>query len=194
MILPVVQYGDPVLRQRGKAVAILTSEIRELIADMLETMHEARGVGLAAQQVGETLQVMVLDIRGVEDRPSTLEIGGRPVDVEAHMPMALVNPELCPCGDPVTGPEGCLSFPEIYAEVTRPESVEVVALNEQGQTIQFRAGGLLARAIQHENDHLRGILFIDRMAADTKRGLRPELDALMEGTRASLKVRVKVGQ
>src|SRR5258708_26796932 len=100
------------------------------------------------------------------------------------MPLVLLNPEVKPVGDPAIGPEGCLSFPEIFADIKRPESVEVTALNEKGKKITFRCGGLLARAVQHEADHLNGILFIDRMDAESKRELKPELEALQAETKA----------
>lgn len=187
MILPVVKYGHPILRQKGARIEKITPEITRLIEDMLETMYAAAGVGLAAHQVGRTLQLTVIDVKEVRDRPSTLEIGGQPAMVADHMPLVLINPELKPVGKPVVGPEGCLSFPELYADVERPESVEVTAMNEKGETIQFRCGGLLARAVQHETDHLHGILFIDRMSTETKKELKPELDALQETTKAALK-------
>jgi peptide deformylase len=187
MVLEIVKYGHPVLRKKGARVGKITPELRQLIRDMLATMEEAHGVGLAAQQVGEALQLTVLDVRAVEDRPSTLHIDGREVDVAAHMPMVLLNPEVTPVGEPAAGPEGCLSFPEIYAEITRPEAVEVRALNEEGRPVAFRCGGLLARAVQHETDHLHGILFIDRMNRETKESYREELQALQAGTRARLK-------
>jgi peptide deformylase len=123
----------------------------------------------------------------VKDRPSTLEIGGVPVDVSQHMPMVLINPQITPQGREVSGPEGCLSFPEMYADITRPECVEVRAQNERAEQLEFRCGGLLARAIQHEYDHLQGILFIDRMTAEARRSLRAELDDLQAETKASLK-------
>jgi peptide deformylase len=91
-------------------------------------------------------------------------------------------------GEPVLGPEGCLSFPEIYADISRPESVDVKALNEKGKLVEFRCGGLLARAVQHEIDHLNGILFIDRMDRKTKAELRDELDELQATTKAALEV------
>ncbi len=186
MVLEIVKYGHPVLRQPGAPVAEVTEEIRRFAADLIETMHAAEGVGLAAQQVGRALQMFAVDVRGVKDRPSTLEIGGRAVDPASAMPMVLINPQVTPLNAPVTGPEGCLSFPEIYADISRPEAVEVRALNEHGQPVQFRCGGLLSRAVQHELDHLRGILFIDRMTAETRRALQPELDALMARTKAAL--------
>lgn len=186
MVLEIVKYGHPALRQPGAPIAAVTEDIRRLAEDLLETMHAAQGVGLAAQQVGRPLQMFVVDVRGVTDRPSTLEIAGQPADPPSLMPLVLINPKVTPLNDAVTGPEGCLSFPEIYADITRPESVEVHALNERGQPVHFRCGGLLAKAIQHEQDHIRGILFIDRMSAATRRQLQPELDALQARTKAEL--------
>ncbi|MFM1768828.1 MAG: hypothetical protein RJA22_1357 [Verrucomicrobiota bacterium] len=186
MILPITQYGHPVLRQKGVRVEAVTPAIARLIDDMFETMYDASGIGLAAQQVGQALQLTVLDLRAVEDRPSTVEQAGRPVDLNSLMPMVLVNPEIRPTGAAVTGPEGCLSFPEIYEEITRPAFVEVTATDRGGRQLAFKAGGLLARAIQHEVDHLNGILFIDRMTAAAKQGLKPELDVLQATTRAAL--------
>jgi peptide deformylase len=184
MILKVVKYGHPALRKKGARVDSLKPEIRELIANMFETMYAARGVGLAAQQVGEPLQVTVLDVREVsEERPSTLELNGKSADVAAFMPLALINPEVKAVGEPVAGPEGCLSFPEVYADIVRPESVDVVALNEDGERIEFRCGGLLARAVQHEVDHLNGILFIDRMDSETKDDLKPQLEAIRKSAK-----------
>src|ERR1051325_6837911 len=186
MILNVVKYGHPALRQKGSRVESVTLEIKKLIADMFETMYAHKGVGLAAQQVAVPLQVTVIDVRGVTDRPSTLELDGKPVDVHDFMPLVLINPEVKPVNEPVAGPEGCLSFPEIYADITRPESVDVTAMNEKGKPFHFRCGGLLARAVQHETDHLHGILFIDRMEKKTKEELRSELDVLQTETKAEL--------
>jgi len=187
MLLTVVKYGTPVLRQKGERIETVTPTIKKLIADMLETMYAHKGIGLAAQQVGLALQLTVIDVRGITDRPSSLEWNGEPVDVNQFMPLVLINPELAPAGTPVAGPEGCLSFPEIFAEITRPVMVDVKAMNQNGERIEFRCGGLLARAIQHENDHLHGILFIDRMDKKTKEELRPELEVLQAATREALK-------
>jgi peptide deformylase len=188
MILPVLKYGHPVLRQKGARIESVTLEIKQLIAEMFETMYASKGIGLAAQQVGRALQLTVLDLRAVTDRPSTLQLKGKPAELDALMPLALINPEIKPYGETVPGPEGCLSFPEIYGEIPRPESVEVKALNEKGKPVEFRAGGLLARAVQHEVDHLNGILFIDRMDRKTKNELRDELDALQVETKAALEM------
>jgi peptide deformylase len=187
MILTVVKYGHPVLRQKGAAIEKITPDIKKLIADMFETMHERHGVGLAAQQIGKALQLTVIDVRGAgEERPSTLELNGKPADMDDIMPLVLINPEIKPDGEPVAGGEGCLSFPEIFAEVLRPGFVDVKALNEKLKPVEFRAGGLLARAIQHETDHLNGILFIDRMTKKVKEEIREELDALQKATKAEL--------
>jgi peptide deformylase len=187
MILSIVKYGHPALRKKGERIETITPEIKQLIADMFETMEASHGVGLAAQQIGRAMQLTVIDVRGAKDRPSTLELKGKPADVAKIMPLVLINPEITPVGEPAAGGEGCLSFPEIFAEITRPESVDVKALNEKGKPIEFRAGGLLSRAVQHETDHLNGILFIDRMERKQKEEFRDELDALQAATKAELK-------
>ncbi len=194
MILEVVKYGHPALRQKGACIEKVTPEIKQLIADMFETMHASHGIGLAAQQVARALQLTVIDVREAKDRPSWLELDGKPADVNEFMPLVLINPELKPGGEPATGGEGCLSFPEIFAEITRPETVDVKALNQKGKPVEFRCGGLLARAIQHETDHLNGILFIDRMSRKTKEELRPELDELQAKTKAELEAAGKTSK
>jgi peptide deformylase len=184
MILPIVKYGHPALREPGKRIEQVTPEIQQLVRDMFETMYAAKGIGLAAPQVARSLQLLVIDVRGVTDRPSTLERDGNPADVDAFMPLALINPQLSPVGPVQAGPEGCLSFPEVFSEVPRPEHVTVNALDEAGRAIRFSCGGLLSRAIQHECDHLQGILFIDRMSLQDKQKLKPDLDALLAESRA----------
>ena len=186
MILPIVKYGHPVLRQKGARIEKITPEIRQLIEDMIETMYEANGVGLAAQQIGQALQLTVIDVADIEDRPSTLEVNGKPVEIADFMPLVLLNPEITPVGAAVTGGEGCLSFPEMYGDVSRPAVVDVTALNAQGKKLSFRAGGLLARAVQHETDHLHGILFIDRMNSSEKKKLQDEMALLQAETREDL--------
>src|SRR3954466_15626855 len=121
MILKVVKYGEPVLRKKGARIESITPEIKKLIDDMFETMYAYKGVGLAAQQIGQAVQLTVIDVRGVTDRPSSLEIKGEPADVEEFMPLVLINPELAMVGEPAAGPEGCLSFPEVFADITRPQ-------------------------------------------------------------------------
>ena len=186
MVLPVVKYGHPALRQKGARIPSVTPEIRQLVTDMFETMRHAHGVGLAAQQVAHALQLAVIDVRGVTDRPSLLWIDGHPASVDAFMPLVLINPVVTPVGARVRGPEGCLSFPEIYGDIERHGDVEVSAWNERGEEYRFKAGGLLARAVQHEVDHLNGILFIDRMDSITRADVKPGVDTLRAETKAAL--------
>jgi peptide deformylase len=178
MIREVVIYGDPVLRTKGRKLTEVDDDIRQLAADMLETMHEAAGVGLAAQQVGEALQLTVIDVSNAENRPSRMWISGEEVDPNEHMPLILVNPELKLSRETELGPEGCLSFPEVTADITRASHVSVKATDLDGNPVEFEAEGLLSRAAQHEVDHLNGILFIDRMNSATKASLGSKLKRL----------------
>ncbi|MGC2353663.1 MAG: peptide deformylase [Candidatus Udaeobacter sp.] len=190
MILPILQYGDPILRAKGQRIDEINDRIRELAAKMIETMHAAHGVGLAAQQVGEALQLTVLDISAVEDRPSTLKLDGKDMtDPKGAMPLVLINPEIELRGEMEIGVEGCLSFPEITGDIERAQSVTVRAQNLEGDSIEFEAGGLLARAIQHEHDHLDGILFIDRMRSAAKAALSSRLKRLQKETRRGIRHR-----
>jgi peptide deformylase len=189
MILPVLQYGDPILRAKGKRIDEIDDRIRELAANMIETMHAAHGVGLAAQQIGEALQLTVLDISAAEDRPSTLRLNGEDADPKTAMPLVLINPEIELRGETEVGLEGCLSFPEITADIERAQSVIVRAKTLEGGTIQIEAGGFLARAIQHEHDHLHGILFIDRMKSAAKAALSSRLRRLQKETHRGIRHR-----
>jgi peptide deformylase len=184
MILEIVQYGHPALRAKGRRVEKIDARIRALANDMLETMHDAEGVGLAAQQVGMPVQLCVIDVTEVKDRPSVLRIAGNPVEIEAHMPLALINPEVETFGKPQTSVEGCLSFPGVRTDVTRPDGVRVRAQTPEGGMLEFEAVGLLARAIQHEHDHLQGILFIDRVSTLERRRIESEVRG--EPNRASI--------
>jgi len=188
MILPILQYGDPILRAKGRQIEQIDDRIRELAANMIETMHAAHGVGLAAQQVGEDLQLTVLDVSAVEDRPSMLKVDGTDVDPKTAMPLVLINPEIELLGETEIGVEGCLSFPEITGDIERAQSVRVRAQNLEGDTTEFEAGGLLARAIQHEHDHLHGILFIDRMRSAAKAALSSRLRRLQKEARRGRRI------
>jgi peptide deformylase len=178
MILDIVKYGNPVLRAKGKKIENIDGEIRALASDMLETMYNASGVGLAAQQIGRALQITVVDISDAENRPSRMWIAGQEVDPKEHMPMVLINPELVLDEAQEIGTEGCLSFPEITAEISRAAKVKVKAKDLEGGLIEFEAAGMLGRAVQHEADHLNGILFIDRMSSATKVALAGKLKRL----------------
>ncbi|HXQ01960.1 MAG TPA: peptide deformylase [Candidatus Udaeobacter sp.] len=189
MILQILEYGDPILRAKGKPIENIDDRIRELAGNMIETMHAANGVGLAAQQIGEPLQLTVLDVSLVEDRPSTLKLDGKDVDPKAAMPLVLINPEIELRGTNEVGVEGCLSFPEITGEIERAKSVIVRAQTLEGRTIEIEASGFLARAIQHEGDHLNGILFIDRMNSAAKAALSSRLKRLQKETRRGVRHR-----
>jgi peptide deformylase len=188
MILSISQYGDPILRVKGKRIEKIDDHIRELAANMIETMHAANGVGLAAQQVGEALQLTVLDVSQVEDRPSTMKLNGEDVDPKTVMPVVLINPEIEIGGATETGTEGCLSFPEITGQIERAKSIIVRAQSLEGDAIAIQASGLLARAIQHEVDHLNGILFIDRMNSAAKAALSSRLKRLQKETKRGKRI------
>jgi peptide deformylase len=189
MILRILHYGDPILRAKGKPIENIDDRIRELAANMIETMHAAHGVGLAAQQIGEPLQLTVLDVSPVEDRPSTLKLDGTEVDPKTPMPLVLINPEIELLGQNEAGLEGCLSFPEITGDVERAQSVRVRAQTLEAGTIEIEASGFLARAIQHEHDHLHGILFIDRMSSAAKAALASRLKRLAKQTKRGFRYR-----
>ena len=183
MVLEIVKYGHPALRQKGAPVKQIDAKLQKLVEDMFETMEDANGVGLAAQQVGVPIQLALVDIAGVEDRPSTMTIDGEDVDPEEYMPMVLINPVLELGPEKEEGTEGCLSFPQITAEIPRSTHVKTRATTLDGEEIEFEATGLLARAIQHEFDHLQGVLFIDRMNSATKTALAGKLKRLQKETR-----------
>ena len=189
MILQILEYGDPILRAKGKPIESIDDRIRELAANMIETMHAANGVGLAAQQIGEALQLTVLDVSLVEDRPSTLKLDGKDVEPKTAMPLVLINPEIELRGENEVGVEGCLSFPEITGDIERAKSVIVRAETLESGTIEIEASGFLARAIQHEGDHLNGILFIDRMNSAAKAALASRLKRLQKETRRGIRHR-----
>lgn len=182
MVLEIVKFGHPVLRQKGKAVGEITPEVKKLAADMIETMRAANGVGLAAQQVGVALQLTVVDVSDSEDRPSTMSMEGKEVDLARWMPMILADPVLELSRDREAGTEGCLSFPEMTAEIVRAAAVRARGRLLDGSMIEFEATGLLARALQHETDHLNGILFIDRMNSAAKSTLKGKLKRLQQET------------
>ena len=189
MRLSILQYGDPILRAKGKHIENIDNRIRELAQNMIETMHAANGVGLAAPQVGESLQLTVLDVSQVEDRPSTMELNGENTDPQSAMLLVLINPEIDLGSETEMGTEGCLSFPEITGEIERAKSVTVRARNLDGEAIEIEATGFLARAIQHEVDHLNGILFIDRMSSAAKTSLSSKLKRLQKETQRGAKHR-----
>ena len=183
MRLAIRKYGDPILRAKGRRIEAVDDNIQALAADMLETMQAANGIGLAAQQVGHALQLTVIDVSQVEDRPSTMRLNGEAVpDLETVMPLVVINPTLRLTAETELGSEGCLSFPEISADIERAISVEMEAETLEGEPLRIEASGLLARALQHEVDHLNGILFIDRMSSAAKASHGSRLKRLQKET------------
>ena len=181
MIRPIVHYDAPILRAKGKEVGAITPEVERLIADLFDTMRDAHGVGLAAQQIGVALQVAVIDITGIKERPSRMWIDGDIVNPEEHMPLVLINPVLKPVKAKIVAHEGCLSFPDLVLDISRPQRVGVKTRTRDGGTFSFDAGGLLGRAVLHEVDHLHGKLFIDHLSAEDRRLLREDLEYIKRG-------------
>lgn len=180
MILPIVLYGDPVLRTKGKPVTEVTEEVRRLAADMLETMYDARGVGLAAQQVGVAVQLAVVDVSHDPQCVSYLRVDGVDTPMAEIMPLVFLNPKL-EFGKPkATSEEGCLSFPSLRENIRRSSDLKATLTLMDGRTIILETDGLLSRAIQHETDHLNGILFIDRVSAAAKIGMKRRLREAQE--------------
>src|SRR5207245_10808831 len=177
--------ADRALGAKRQRIDQTDDRIRQLAANMLETMEGANGVGLAAQQVGEALQLSVLDISRVEDRPSTMKLNGQDVDPQTAMPLVLINPEIELGDETEIGTEVCLSFPEITGEIERAKTVMTRAQTLDVDKIKIEATGLLARALQHEADQLKGLLFIDRMSSAAKASLSSRLKRLQKETRRS---------
>ncbi len=181
MIREIVLYGNPVLRKAGKQVGEVTDDVRQLADDMVETMKDANGVGLAAQQVGVAVQLAIVDVSHNPDSITCFRIDGKDAGLDEWMPLVFCNPELEFGEDKATAEEGCLSFPEIQADITRPESVTAGLTLLDGRRVVVETDGLLARAIQHEVDHLNGILYIDRMSRAVRTSLRGRLKRLQKG-------------
>ena len=149
-VLDVRKYGDPVLRRRARPVEAVTPDIKRMIADMIDTMYDEVGLGLAAPQVGISLRLMVVG------------------DDDGREARALINPVIAEQGGEIVAEEGCLSIPGVFAPLKRAEWVRLEAQDEQGQPVSITAHGLRARVFQHEMDHLDGVLFIDRLDPVTR--------------------------
>ena len=164
MTLRITQYGEPILRQKGSPITSFDDNLTDLANQMLEAMEQADGIGLAAQQIGQAIQFCVVDVPDHPEYPMTCILDDKPLSPSLLMPIALANPEITPLpSDEYYYEEGCLSFPQIRGEVARPERICVNYHDLDGNQHRLECDGLLARCIQHEVDHLNGILFIDRM-------------------------------
>jgi peptide deformylase len=179
MILPITQYGNPILRVRCKPVTEVTEELQALAGDMIETMIDANGVGLAAPQVGLDLRMAVVDVSHDPECISYLRVNGQDAALADIMPLVFLNPDLELLGPKEGMEEGCLSIEDIRASVSRKTEVRGRFELLDGQVLEIETDGLLARAIQHEVDHLNGILFIDRLSAGAKLGVRGKLKRLV---------------
>ena len=195
MTLSVTQYGESILHQKGKQVTEFSSKLSSLYHDMLEAMYAEEGIGLAAQQVGIALQFCVIDVPSIPDYPITCILDDKTLSHQLLMPMALANPkiEVLPC-DEYYYEEGCLSFPEIKGEVARPEVIVVRYQDIEGNSHTLQCDGLLGRCIQHEIDHLNGILFIDRMEKEIYAEIKQEVQALKKRTQSNPKQKTKSSQ
>ena len=175
MVLRVYKYGEKILREKSRPVAVVDDALRRLADDMIETMHAAKGVGLAAEQVGHDERMCVIDIpSGCEDEED--ELFNAPI----AMPLKLWNPEIVAREGSCHDKEGCLSFPGIGGSVERAAQVtcQYLDINNLPQIVTAR--GFLARALQHEIDHLDGILYVDRMAEDERHSFEPKLKKLSD--------------
>jgi peptide deformylase len=188
MALRIVHYNNPVLRTKGEKVSTFDAALAQWANDMIDAMHEAGGIGLAAQQVGRPLQLCVVDLREAEAE-FAWELDGANPPMDLFMPLILANPIISVVsGTPETVyEEGCLSFPKIRGDVTRPDAITVQFLDERGVPHVLKCDGLFSRCIQHEVDHVKGVLFIDHMDKKTRSAIDDDLKALARETRAAAK-------
>ncbi|MCL2145331.1 MAG: peptide deformylase [Endomicrobia bacterium] len=157
--LNICKYGDQILRKKTELVAEITEEIKELVSDMFETMYAAPGVGLAAPQVGISLRICVIDVK---------------LDGKSN-PLAMINPEIIEGENKILAEEGCLSFPGMYESVKRFEKVTAEFTDLKGKRVKVNGSGFLAKAIQHEIDHLDGKLFIDYLPDFKRKAAEKEI-------------------
>lgn len=180
MSLEVVIFGDPVLRVKAAPIARITGEMKTLADSMMEAMYAHNGLGLAAQQVGRTVSVCVIDIPPDYDVDAE---GGPRLNPDIPMPLVMYNPRIVNATRLLEKKdEGCLSFPGIHTAVQRAAEIEVVFTDWKGNDQKLRCKGLLARAVQHELDHLNGVLLVDRMSTVKKISLAGQLKRLREET------------
>jgi peptide deformylase len=180
-ILPIYLYGTEVLRKKAKPVQRLDDSTIKLMYDLAETMHKANGIGLASTQVGDLRRMLVVDVGAIE-RGARDEDEGKPVehDVESKV-LVMINPEIKLSDGTITMEEGCLSIPELRAEVDRPETIRVKYRDVNFEEAEITADGLLARVIQHEADHLDGVMFVDHLGKTRRALLRSELKKIEKG-------------
>ncbi|HEY1792512.1 MAG TPA: peptide deformylase [Opitutaceae bacterium] len=185
MPLGIVHYNDPVLRRKGEKVTAFDEALASFSMQMINTMHEAHGIGLAAQQVGRAVQLCVVDLREVEVE-FDWKLDGKKTPLAVIMPLVIVNPKVTQAKgvEPIVSEEGCLSFPDIRGDVPRTESITVKYQDQTGAAHTLECTGLLARCVLHEVDHLNGVLFIDRMDKAVRAVIDEAARALAKRTKA----------
>lgn len=166
----IVTYGDPILREVSEAVDVIDQQVKDLVSDLMDTLKKAQGLGLSAVQIGVLLRVFVVDL-SVVDITETFRV--------------FINPEIIESTGEIEMEEGCLSFPGIYQKIVRPSTVKVRAIDLEGREFVLEAGGLAARAVLHEYDHLEGKLYIERMTPLTRTLLRGRLRKLAKSSCAA---------
>lgn len=187
MPLQIVHYNDSILRKKGDKIVTFDDDLRNLATEMIATMHESRGIGLAAQQIGRALQLCVVDLRQC-DIDFDWELDGVKLPLDLFMPMVIANPEITlhtESGDYILE-EGCLSFPDIRGDVTRPDEITVKFQDQHGVAHELLCNDLLSRCIQHEADHLNGTLFIDRMTKKVRASIDKAIKALALETKGTV--------
>jgi len=181
-------YGENVLKQKSKPIECIDSEIMAMSESMIETMHKSEGVGLAAPQVGVNRQLILLDVPMPPPEKASILSQGE-MFLLPKMPLTLLNPEIVASSENTTvAEEGCLSIPRIYAKVERFESIFLKAQMLSGELISLECSGFLARVVQHEIDHLNGVLFVDRLSKVEFAKVKPELKKIL---RKSKKARIR---
>ena len=190
MEMRIVKFGEGVLKERSKEVESFDESLKKLSSDMLDSMYAANGLGLAGPQVGVLKRIFVIDMRRRSDDsvPCVFSLDGKSIPLDLAMPLVAVNPKIELLGDYVEiTEEGCLSFPGIYAEVERAEKVRLNYFDTDGVPHELVCEGLFARCVQHENDHLDGISFVDRLSSAQLFKIAPKLKRLKCQTRDFLK-------
>ena len=185
-LLPILTYPDPFLKTKARPVDDVDDDVRRLIDDMAETMISARGIGLAATQVGDERRIIVLDVPDVSDAESEEAADEAFERKRGENLFALVNPEIVAEEGTTSFEEGCLSVPGFTAEVKRAARITVRTLDREGKPLEFTADELLSIAIQHEIDHLNGVLFIDRLSRIKRELLKRKIKKLLDDDRSRL--------
>jgi peptide deformylase len=188
MPMRVTQYGEPVLRERGATVAKFDAALAAFAQEMLETMVAHEGIGLAAQQVSRAIRLFVVDLQSRTSEAEPVKLDGKSIPAALLLPLTVINPEVVYLpGETRSVEEGCLSFPDIRGKVARPWAVRLRYQDLQGKPHVLETSGLFARVIQHEYDHVEGVLFIDRMEPSIVEELEPLLKALKKQTRQAMR-------